>query len=67
VNFLVTGERHKISFSAPQASTTSTALATPPADEHPRRWVKTSAAVVVGILTILGVFFALMQAQGWQR
>jgi hypothetical protein len=66
VHFLVTGERNKISFSAPQAGQASTALATPPADEHPRRWVKTSAAVVLGVLTIIGVFFAIMQAQGWQ-
>jgi hypothetical protein len=66
VNFLVTGERHKINFSAPQAGTASTALATPPAEQEPRRWVKTSVGVILGIAAIIGVFFALMQAQGWQ-
>jgi AbiTii len=65
VNFLVSGERHKINFAAPQASSGSTAVDAPPADEHPRRWVKTAAAVVVGVLTIIGVFFAILQAQGW--
>jgi hypothetical protein len=62
VNFVVTGERHKVSFSAPQAST---ALATPPPEEQPRRWVRIAAAVVVGIAGIVGVFFAVMEVQGW--
>jgi hypothetical protein len=65
VHFVVTGERNKINFAAPQASDASSALATPPADEHPRRWVRTAAAVVIGIAGLVGVFFAILQAQGW--
>jgi hypothetical protein len=62
VNFLVTGDRYKINFSAPQAGT---ALTTPPPDEHPRRWLRTAAAVVIGIAGLVGVFFAILQVQGW--
>jgi hypothetical protein len=67
VSFLVTGERHKINFSAPQAATASTALAPPPGEkEEPRHWLKTSVGVILGIVAIVGLLFALMQAQGWQ-
>jgi hypothetical protein len=67
VSFLVTVERHKINFSAPQAGTASTALAPPPAEEEePRHWLKTSVGVILGIVAIVGLLFALMQAQGWQ-
>jgi hypothetical protein len=62
VNFLVTGERHKISFSAPQAGT---ALAAPQPEEHSRRRLRTAAAIIIGIATIVGVFIALMETQGW--
>jgi hypothetical protein len=62
VNFLVTGERHKIGFSAPHAGT---ALAAPRPEEHPRRWLRTAAAIIIGIATIVGVFIALMETQGW--
>ena len=58
VNFLVTGERHKISISAPQAGT---ALAAPQPEEHSRRWLRTAAAIIIGIATIVGVFIALME------
>ena len=62
VNFLVTGERHKISFSAPQAGT---ALAAPQPEDHSRRRLRTAAAIIIGIATIVGVFIALMETQGW--
>jgi hypothetical protein len=62
VNFLVTGEHHKISFSAPQAGT---ALAAPQPEEHSRRWLRTAAAIIIGIATIVGVLIALMETQGW--
>jgi hypothetical protein len=61
VNFLVTGEHHKISFSAPQART---ALAAPQPEEHPRRRLRTAAAII-GIATIVGVFITLMETQRW--
>jgi hypothetical protein len=50
VNFLVTRERHKISFSAPQAGTALTA--TQP-EEHPQPWLRTAAAILIGIATIV--------------
>jgi hypothetical protein len=36
------------------------------APEEPRRWLRITGAVILGLITIVGVFFALMQAQGWQ-
>jgi hypothetical protein len=65
VNFLATGERHKINFAAPQASSGSTAVDAPPADEHPRRWLRIAGAILVGIAAIVGVFVAIMEVQGW--
>jgi hypothetical protein len=58
VNFL----HHKISFSAPQAGT---ALAAPQPEEHPRRRLRTAAAIIIGIAKIVGVFIALMETQRW--
>ena len=59
-SFLVMGERDKISFSAPQAGT---ALAARPPDEHPQRWLRTAAAIIIGVATIVGVLIALMEPQ----
>ena len=42
-----------------------TALAARPPEEHPRRWLRTAAAIIIGVATIVGVFIALMETQGW--
>jgi hypothetical protein len=58
----VTGKRNKVSFANAQGANEMT----PPTEEKPSHWVRIAAAVVVGVLTIAGVFFAIMQAQGWR-
>jgi hypothetical protein len=62
INFAVSGKRHKISFAAPQEGGTVT-TASP--EEEPRRWLRIGGVVLVGLVTIIGVIFALMQVQGW--
>jgi hypothetical protein len=57
----VTGKRNKLNVVAPQGGSTVTTAA----PEEPRRWLRIAAAVVIGLITIAGVIFALMQAQGW--
>jgi crotonobetainyl-CoA:carnitine CoA-transferase CaiB-like acyl-CoA transferase len=34
-------------------------------EEQPRRWLRTAAAILVGVAAIVGVFVALMEVQGW--
>lgn len=41
-----------------------TALAARPPEEHPRRWLRPAAAIIIGVATIVGVFIALMETQG---
>jgi hypothetical protein len=57
-SFLVTGEGHKIRFSAPRAGT---ALLARPPEEHPWRWLRTAAAIIIGVATIVAVFISLME------
>jgi hypothetical protein len=55
------GKRHTINVTAPPGgSTVATAAA------ESRQWVRIAAGVLLGLLTIAGVVFALMQAQGWR-
>jgi hypothetical protein len=61
INFAVTGKRNKISVVAPQGGSTVTT----PESDQPRRWLRIAGAVLIGLVTIAGVIFALMQAQGW--
>jgi AbiTii-like protein len=64
INFAVSGgKRNKISFAAPQEGSTVT---TAPAEEEPRRWVRTAGAVLLGLVAIAALIFTLMQVQGWQ-
>ena len=63
VTLAVTGKRNKINVATHQSGGPMT---TPVPDETPRRWVRIAAGVVIGLVTIAGVFFALMQAQGWK-
>jgi hypothetical protein len=63
INFAVSGKRNKINFAAPQVANE---VKPPEKEEKPSHWVRIAAAVVVGVLTIAGVFFAIMQAQGWR-
>jgi hypothetical protein len=60
-NVAVSGKRNKINLVAPQGGSTVT---TAP-EEGSRRWVKVVGGVLIGVATIIGAFFALMQAQGW--
>jgi hypothetical protein len=55
-------KRTTINFTAATGGSAVTASA----EKESRHWVRIAAAVVVGLLTIAGVVFALMQAQGWQ-
>jgi hypothetical protein len=65
LHFAVTGERNKITFTAPQG-----ANEVAPTEEEPRPWWRTAGAVIAGVIGLLvamaGELFALMQAQGWQ-
>jgi hypothetical protein len=62
INFAVNGgERTTINFTATQGANEITT-----AEKEQKHWAVVAAGVVVGLLTIAGVFFALMQAQGWQ-
>jgi hypothetical protein len=63
INFAVNGgERTTINFTATQGANEITTTA----EKEQRHWVRIAAAVAVGLLTIAGVVFALMQAQGWR-
>ena len=64
VTIAVTGKRNQVNLASSQAGS-SVAPAT--LDEAPRhQWVRVAAGVILGLITIVGVFFALMQAQRWQ-
>jgi hypothetical protein len=64
IHFAVTGKRNKVSFAAPQGG--STVTPPKPDDEQPRTWLRIAAAVIIGLITIVAAFFALMQVQGWK-
>jgi hypothetical protein len=65
LRFAVTGERNKITLTAPQGANEVATTA-----EERRRWWRTAGAVIAGVIGLLvamaGGLFALMQAQGWQ-
>jgi AbiTii len=61
VHVAVSGKRNKINLVASQGG--STVMTAP--EEGSRRWVKVAGGVLIGLATIIGAFFALMQAQGW--
>jgi AbiTii len=62
INFAVTGKRNKINLVAPQGGSTVTA---PAPDEEPRHWLRIAGVVLIGLVTIAGAIFTLMQVQGW--
>jgi hypothetical protein len=57
----VEGKRSTVTFTSAQGGSTITS--TPP--EEPRKWLRTAAAVVIGLAGIVGLFFAIMEVQGW--
>lgn len=63
IAFAVTGKRNKINVAATQAGSAITP--TPSPEPERRHWLRIAGAVLGGPLTIAGVIFALMQAQGW--
>jgi hypothetical protein len=61
VTLAVTRKRNKINVATHQSGGPMTA---PVPDETPRRWVRIAAGVVIGLVTIAGVFFPLMRHKG---
>jgi hypothetical protein len=60
INVAVSGRRHRVVVTTAQESSTVT-----PAEPDGRRWLASAGAVLLGLVAIVGAFFALMQAQGW--
>jgi hypothetical protein len=54
------GVRYQVE--APSAELLATTSPAVPGQQH---WIRTAAAIIVGLLTIAGVVFALMQVQDW--
>ncbi len=65
INFAVTGKRNKINFVAPQSGSTVETTLSADEEGEPRYSLRLAAAVIVGLITIAGAVFALMQVQGW--
>jgi hypothetical protein len=65
ISVAVTGKRNTINLTAAQGQDTSPTNEITP-EEMPRKWFRIAAAVVLGLVTIAGMVFALMQAQGWR-
>lgn len=59
-------KRNKINFTAPQDR--SSVQPTPPQDDEqkPLHWLRMAGAVLIGLMTIVGVVFAFMQVQNWK-
>jgi hypothetical protein len=60
----VSGKRNTVHVTAPQGG--STMAISPDGERGQRHWVRTAGAVFLGLIAIIGVVFALMQAQGWR-
>ncbi len=61
VDVALNGKRNKICVATQQSVTTMTTTS----QRTSRRWSRTAGAIVVGLVGIVGVLFAPMQAQGW--
>lgn len=65
ISVAVTGKRNVVNLMSAQGDGAKVIEEVAP-DETPRKWLRVSAAVLIGLLTIVGVILALMQAQGWR-
>lgn len=64
INVAISGSRHRVVVTTAQDSSTVT-TAEPAEPDGTRRWLAIAGAVLIGLVTIIGTVFALMDAQGW--
>lgn len=65
LNVALSGNRNKYKINVIAAQGGNEATITGPPDE-PRHWLRTAGVVLLGLITVAGVIFALMQAQNWK-
>lgn len=65
INFAVNGKRNTVKFVAAQGEDASVIETVAP-EETQRNWLRIAGGVLIGLITIVGVIIALMQAQGWR-
>jgi hypothetical protein len=64
INVAVSGRRHRVVVTTAQDS--STVTTTEPSEPGgARQWLAIAGGVLIGLVTIIGTVFALMDAQGW--